>query len=170
MREVPVQCQMSALKIRDNARCGCILVCTRHWKQRVCSSARKPTQTHTNTDKHNHSSHMQTHTFAWVVLRRDDVLIPDYLLCWIKGHLVKLLNLRDSALMTGYLCVCSKQRETQRGQRHRRRESGLMNKCPAAPLAHCLGSLSSLLLEDGSGNKEKKHFHKIRSLDKPVTS
>lgn len=57
-------------------------------------------------------------TFSRVVLRRHDVLIPDYLLGWIKGHLVKLLDLRDSALMSGHLgvfvCVANRQRQTER--------------------------------------------------------
>lgn len=44
-------------------------------------------------------------TFTRVVFCWDNVFIPDYLLCWIKGHLVQLLNLRDSALVTGHLCV-----------------------------------------------------------------
>lgn len=105
---------MSALRIRDNTKCGCILVTMRHRLDIQTPSANA------------------THTFAWVVLRRDNVLIPDYLLCWIKGHLVKLLNLRDSALMTWYLFVCGNKKNKKERDRSKKNESWVTNKCSLA--------------------------------------
>lgn len=89
---------------------------------------------HVNSHKHTQSQFTQAaQTFAWVVLCRDDVFIPDDLLCWIKRHLVKLLNLRDSALMTGHLCVrvanSKRARETERTKTDRNRVIKQMHMC-----------------------------------------
>ena len=69
---------------------------TRHWNYFKCILT---------IHRQRYANTVTMPTFARVVLCRDDVLIPDYLLCWIQGHLVELLNLRDSALVTWYLCV-----------------------------------------------------------------
>lgn len=62
----------------------------------------------------------KTRTFARIVLSGDDVLIPDNLLRWIKRHLIKLLNLGDSPLMTRHLEECARRkRETWKTERER---------------------------------------------------
>ena len=43
------------------------------------------------------------HTFPRIVFSWDNIFIPYDLLSWIQRHLVQLLNLRNSTLMTRYL-------------------------------------------------------------------
>lgn len=52
--------------------------------------------------------------------------------------------------------VANSERERDREDIDKEKEIGLMNKCFSAPLAKCLGYLSSPLLEDIPGNREKK--------------
>ena len=46
---------------------------------------------------------LRYHTFPRVVLSWDNIFIPYDFLGWIQRHLVQLLNLRNSTLMTRYL-------------------------------------------------------------------
>ncbi len=46
---------------------------------------------------------MKIPTFSRIVLSRNNVLVPDDLLGGVQRHLVELLYLGDSSLMTGHL-------------------------------------------------------------------
>lgn len=56
---------------------------------------------------------LRYHTFPRIVLSWDNIFIPYDFLGWIQRHLVQLLNLRNSTLMTRYLKETGLERKSE---------------------------------------------------------